>query len=357
MIALALCGSGAATARAEEPAGPRIAFPEIQLREPIAKSRLRIVAVGPGGEQRLKLYSGDGREPRPFGTLSWSPDGSELAFAGATGKLASPDEEEAIYVIPAAGGVPRRIAGTTNGASPVWSPDGGQIAFSRDRSRFHINPKTFDFSTYSSTTTWIVTAAGGHARRLTPWGNGKSIEPSSFSPDGSSLGLTRENGNRGPEAVLLDLSGGGITVIDREAEGPAFSPDGSRIALASFRDGIVVGKGENRMAVNELYAVDADGGHPQRLTFTPHRQEKAPSWDPSGARIAFIQTTARFIESFSSVIGEVNADGSCPTLVAGKLKARNKPGSLLEGALASGPLLGAPAWQPGSDRGAGPLAC
>ncbi|HYC82680.1 MAG TPA: hypothetical protein VEB65_12880, partial [Solirubrobacterales bacterium] len=197
-------------------------------------------------------------------------------------------------------------------------------------------------SIYSSTSTWIVPAAGGHARRLTPWGNGKSIEPSSFSPDGGTLALTREAGKRGPEAVLLDLNDGGISAIDRDAEDPVFSPDGSRIALASYRDGVVAGKGKNRTEVNDLYTVDPDGGNPQRLTNTRHRQEKGPSWDPSGTRIAFMQTPAHLnIFALTSAIAEVNFNGSCSHLVI-------PPG---------GALRGAPEWQPGPGRSAAPLTC
>lgn len=221
----------------------------------------------------------------------------------------------------------------------MWSPDGRQIAFARDRSHVRIQPP---LSIYLSTSTWIVPVAGGHARRLTPWGNGKFIEPSSFSPNGGSLALTRETEKRGAEAVLLDLNSGGISVIDREAEDPVFSPEGSRIALASYRDGIVAGKGKKRTEVNELYTVDPDGGNPQRLTNTPHRQEKVPSWDPSGVRIAFMQTPARInIFNLTSAIAEVNTDGSCPRFVV-------PPG---------GPLRSGPEWQPGPGRGAGPIAC
>lgn len=338
-VACALGGGVVGSAPAAEPEGPQIAFAELRLREPIGKSYFGIATVGAGGEQPRTVISGTGKGLRPFGTLSWSPDGSQLAFVGLTSKLTEPRKKTAIYLLPAAGGTPRRLAGTGGGSSPVWSPDGRRIAFSRDRVRFRTKPT---FSVFLSTSTWIVPAAGGDARRLTRWRNNQFIKPSSFSPDGGSLALTRESGKPGPEAVLLDLSGGGMSVVDREAEDPVFSPDGSRIALASFRDGVFAGKGQNRTEVSDLYTVDPDGGNPRRLTDTPHRQEKSPSWDPSGTRIGFMQTPAHLsLFALTSAIAEVNSDGTCPQLVVPS----------------GGAVRSVPEWQPGPGRSAPPLSC
>ena len=59
------------------------------------------------------------------------------------------------------------------------------------------------------------------------------------------------------------------------SEEPAWSPDGTRVAFASFRDGD-----------REIYVMDADGGNPVNLT-RHDAYDSAPAWSPDGRRIAF----------------------------------------------------------------------
>ena len=61
----------------------------------------------------------------------------------------------------------------------------------------------------------------------------------------------------------------------RSSEEPARSPDGTRVAFASFRDGD-----------REIYVMDADGGNPVNLT-RHDAYDSAPAWSPDGRRIAF----------------------------------------------------------------------
>ena len=49
-------------------------------------------------------------------------------------------------------------------------------------------------------------------------------------------------------------------------EGPVWSPDGTKIAFSSDRDG-----------QQEIYVMDADGSNPRRLTANPARDE-SPDW-------------------------------------------------------------------------------
>jgi uncharacterized protein YjdB len=75
--------------------------------------------------------------------------------------------------------------------------------------------------------------------------------------------------------------------------GAAFSPDGSRIAFASNRDGNF-----------EIYVADADGGNATRLTTTA-ANETEPAWGPDGAWLAY-QSDA----SGAPQIWSMGADGS-----------------------------------------------
>src|SRR5205823_5598783 len=56
----------------------------------------------------------------------WSPDGTMLAFTSERGD----DKKPQIYVMPVAGGEPRRLTSVKSGAGElVWSPDSSRIAF------------------------------------------------------------------------------------------------------------------------------------------------------------------------------------------------------------------------------------
>lgn len=74
---------------------------------------------------------------------------------------------------------------------------------------------------------------------------------------------------------------------------PAWSPDGSRIAFVSGRDGN-----------EEIYVMNADGSGQQRLTADP-AADRAPAWTPDG-RIVF---TRDALEG-GSIIHVMSADGS-----------------------------------------------
>jgi Tol biopolymer transport system component len=87
--------------------------------------------------------------------FAWSPDGTRLTYAAFSG----PDVRELrIWTVSLDGSAPSLVASHTSnvGGSPVWSPDGSQIAFVADRSSFVINSdgsgdvRTIDELTYLS---------------------------------------------------------------------------------------------------------------------------------------------------------------------------------------------------------------
>jgi hypothetical protein len=69
----------------------------------------------------------------------------------------------------------------------------------------------------------------------------------------------------------------GVNLSDNEYcdQSPAWSPDGSRIAFASDRDGDW-----------NIYVMNADGSAPKRVTRSPG-VDRNPSWSPDGKRLAF----------------------------------------------------------------------
>ncbi len=344
MIRRALCLAGvlalvaAVHAVAAAPEGPRLALVEFGSKP----DRLVLNSVDPSGAQALRI-AGGGKRVRPlplfFDGPSWSGDGSLLAFTGLGGKVegtsAFTHEGTQMYVVGADGTGLRPVPGTTEGLGPVLSPDGRTIAFTRIRERKRKTRDGREKLVYRSWSAWIAGVDGDGSTPLTPWRNGLRITPSSFSPDGSTLVMSRSKGDRAdPEIVAVRLDGGGSTVIARNASGGVYSPDGSTLAFLRADGG----------GDTDLFTIGADGSGLHRLTRTPGRSEVWPGWDPSGRRLVVTKVntgTERGFFGFGDAVIEMNADGSCPTTI---LRDRNIA------------FYGA-TWQPGPGREAGPIAC
>ena len=110
-----------------------------------------------------------------------------------------------------------------------------------------------------------------------------------FSPDGSKIAFCSDrDGNY--EIYVLNADGTGQTRLTNNAaedSQPSFSPDGSKIAFYSNRDGN-----------GEIYVMDADGSNPVRLT-TNAANDLLPAWQPGAVepppeppanKIAFVST-------------------------------------------------------------------
>ena len=93
---------------------------------------------------------------------------------------------------------------------------------------------------------------------------------------------------------------------------PAWSPDGTRIAFMSNRDGHV--RKDGVRTTFEIYVMDADGGNQQNLTNHP-AGDSSPSWSPDGKRIAFVSDRDRFLDIHGFPTSEIYvmaADGENP---------------------------------------------
>jgi tricorn protease len=127
-------GAAAAAQLAKAGAGTSTAQSGLLLQKPaISASQITFAyagelwIVGRAGGDAHRLTAGFGLESYPV----FSPDGAMLAFAGEyEGNLD-------VYVVPAAGGVPRRLTHHPDPDVPVgWTPDGKQIVFRSPRSSY-----------------------------------------------------------------------------------------------------------------------------------------------------------------------------------------------------------------------------
>ena len=193
------------------------------------------------------------------GNPAFSPDGRQVAFRrqsfvpGNSGIWVKQVGEEGLLQL-------------TNGDTdccPVWSPDGHSVAFSRlsDKQR----------------TIYEVPVKGGAVRVLSVAGMVSGHAEIDWSPDGDKIAFAAK-GAQNPSAIfLLSLDSRTVRQITGphakdEDWGPAFSPDGSRIAFVRS---------------SNIMVMPAEGGELQRLTPESVSVLGSPAWAPDGQSIVF----------------------------------------------------------------------
>lgn len=334
---MAVC---AGSASAEIPAGPRLTIMEAD------DAGFRLISVDPEGEDRRVIVGSRPKNrflPFPFSRPSWSSDGTHVVFNGI--RQSGENAMLNIYEVAADGTEVTKLPRTRDGVAPVLSPDGRTLAFSRELERKAKRPRKGEVTVFRSTSVWLLDIERGTVSQLTPWKNDLSAFPSSFSPDGSTLAISRQSHERSA-AVAIRLDGSGEEVLARNASDPVYSPDGTRLAMTTVgKRRRIERKGEAlTYAPTELAVAAADGSGLTRLTRT-RNLELSPSWDPSGQRIAYTLLTAALGEAnffgTGDSIMQINADGSCKT------KVLSVPQVTLFGAT----------WQPGPGREAGRIPC
>ena len=130
------------------PDGRRLAFAAQELKDPEdpflwkdwyrtegfgdIRRRVQIWTVEAEGGTPVQITSGDYHHGQP----SWSPDGRHLVFMANRGGreeeiLWSMNEDYDVWLVPVTGGTPRELTSNIGpDINPVWSSDGGSIAFS-----------------------------------------------------------------------------------------------------------------------------------------------------------------------------------------------------------------------------------
>jgi len=191
----------------------------------------------------------------------YSPDGRSLAFIRNT------KEVEDIYIMPAAGGTPRRITFDNRLLSGLaWTADSKEIVFSSNRGG----------ATWGL---WRVSVEGGTPQRLSA-GSDHAYMPS-ISLKGNRLAYASGGWNEniwratiGPNHRLEKLDR--LIYSSMQEEGPQYSPNGKHIVFQSTRSGYF-----------EIWRGDADGSNLVQLTNFNGPLTGTPRWAPDGRQIVF----------------------------------------------------------------------
>lgn len=230
---------------------------------------------------RMERVAATGGQPESIDTQSAthcdshhaiSPNGQSLAF----GDDSQQHGKTAIYVVPTAGGTPRRVTRRVPSWGPTWSPDGKTLAFTAERN--------------GQVAIYSVPAAGGEETRLTA-GEGRSEAPE-YSPNGEYIYF---NSSRSGSRQIWRMRPDGseqqpVTDDNYNNIYPHVSPDGTRMVFLSYdknqdipRDCDVLLRtmslSKSLGREKPVFLAEFSGGL---------GSIDSPSWSPDSKRVAFI---------------------------------------------------------------------
>jgi Tol biopolymer transport system component/DNA-binding winged helix-turn-helix (wHTH) protein len=207
---------------------------------------------------------------------SFAPDGSLVAFLRSSG----PGFVDDLYVVPAAGGEPKRLTFDRQfkEGRVAWTPDSKEIIFSSAHAGL--------------TTLWRASVSGGSLRRVE--GVGTSASTPAVALKGDRLVFVNEVARVNLWRVRLadprHVSGVPQILLDSKGEKgtPYFSADGGRIVFESSQSGYF-----------EIWAMNSDSSSQSQVTFL-NGLSGTPRWSYDGRFVAFDYRPAEHSEIYST---------------------------------------------------------
>jgi Tol biopolymer transport system component len=212
--------------------------------------------------QAQKLYTVDPNSKEVVRLTGLLDDGQEFAWSG-DGRYVAITRGIAgavdIYLLETSGvGGFNLTRDTEPNRSASWAPDSRRLAFASWRD-------------YGSTAEiYLVNRDGSDLKRLTYSGTEDDVTPA-WSPDGTTIALAISKEGAPTDIYTMDVDGAHLrqlTTDPADDRAPSWSPDGKRIAFQSRRDGNW-----------EIYVMNSDGSEQTRLTNSP-ADDVGPFWSP-----------------------------------------------------------------------------
>ncbi len=237
---------------------------------------VRIWTMNPDGTMLRRIT--DNVYPIIFVDPNMSPDGTRIVM----GTHPVPEYPHShVWIVRADG------SGLTDlglGQDPVWSPDGGRVAFSSGEDICLMHPDGSDRSCFTG---------------------GAFDQHPSWSPNGTRIAFQRVVGNHW-DIVAMNADGTGLVNVtndELEDEDPDWSPDGTMIAFT-------------RLAPDyhpDIWTIRVDGSGGTNLT-PDAAWEQSPDWSPDGTQILFW-----FGEEYG--VFAMGSDGSDPHQISNAIDA------------------------------------
>jgi TolB protein len=241
-------------------------------REPMFAPRGNLVAFFRTGTLGSALWvsGADGADKRlllrEVDSFAWSPDGTRLVVDRAA--------PSGLWLVDVAGHA-QRLTESYRDTTPVWSPDGGRIAWIREGGR--------------NDDLYVMNADGSGERRI-PLEQVWALSFPVWSRDGSRLFVAIHRSLTDRELYVMNADGSDqrpLTDNYVDDRAPTVSPDGSRVAFVR-QIGI-------RGIRSALFTMNRDGSEVRQVTSGRGKSDHNPAWSPDGKRIVFSRTR-RYIE-------------------------------------------------------------
>ena len=223
-----------------------------------------IYTMYPGGSGVFRLAGG--AEP------VWSPDGGRIAFTSSND----------IYIMNRTGSNKKNLTNYPGfERSPAWSPNGGRIAFSR----FSAEPDRFDSDI------WSMRLDGTGKKNLTDDVSADSETSPAWSLDSRKIAWRREQGSPYHDVAVKNADGTGETVILPNS----WTELGGRPDWSPARMHVAYHSGDFEFA--NIYVSNAFGTNWLQLTtaaLCPGSEtcrNTNPRWSRDGRKIAFVVTS------------------------------------------------------------------